>query len=112
MKKSGLLVYVYRWNLEDCTNGGITSKVDKIILVGENIPKIFEVGEGKPYLELETSHTGYIKAVPRNFKQNGEIGGMFGGNFVYSSDSRFPSKQPIPVHDRFETQEMYNFLSR
>ena len=36
---------------------------------------------------------------------------MFGGNFVYTSDSRFPSDYPIPIHDRFETQEQYDQLS-
>jgi hypothetical protein len=25
-----------------------------------------------------------------------------GGTFIYSSDSRFPSKYPIPLHDRVE----------
>ena len=27
---------------------------------------------------------------------------MFGGNFIYTSDSRFPSRAPIQVHDRVE----------
>lgn len=29
-------------------------------------------------------------------------GGMFGGNFITTSDSRFPISGPIPVFDRFE----------
>jgi hypothetical protein len=29
--------------------------------------------------------------------------GMFGGNFVYTSDSRFPHDTPIRLMDRFET---------
>lgn len=28
--------------------------------------------------------------------------GMFGGNFITTSDSRFPMTSPIPVFDRFE----------
>jgi len=28
---------------------------------------------------------------------------MCGGNFVYTSDSRFPARAPISVHDRVET---------
>jgi hypothetical protein len=30
---------------------------------------------------------------------------MFGGTFIYSSDSRFPSKYPIPLHDRVEMKK-------
>lgn len=41
---------------------------------------------------------------------------MDGGNFAYSSDSRFQkitgSWNPIPIHDRVETQEEYDNLSR
>lgn len=29
-------------------------------------------------------------------------GGMMGGNYISTSDSRFPVTCPIPVHDRFE----------
>jgi hypothetical protein len=28
---------------------------------------------------------------------------MFGGNFIHTSDSRFPSSAPIAVHDRVES---------
>ena len=42
-------------------------------------------------------------------------GGMFGGNFIYCSDSRFPKigdfSSPIPVHDRFEPQWVSDLLS-
>jgi len=30
---------------------------------------------------------------------------MFGGNFIYTSDSRFPNKYPIAIHDRYEIQK-------
>lgn len=29
-------------------------------------------------------------------------GGMFGGHYIKTSDSRWPVTSPIPVHDRFE----------
>jgi hypothetical protein len=28
---------------------------------------------------------------------------MAGGTFIYSSDSHFPSRYPIALHDRWET---------
>lgn len=46
-------------------------------------------------------------------KPNG-VGWMFGGSVVYSSDSRFAelSEYPLCLHDRCESQELYNMLSR
>ena len=41
----------------------------------------------------------------------GNVGYMFGGNFIHTSDSRIPNDYPIPIHDRQETQEQYNHLS-
>lgn len=106
--KQGMLVYVYR-NGADCTAGGITSKVDMIIIVGEGIEGPFEVDEGEAYLELRRKNVGgneYLYAVPVDGRDtSGMVGPMFGGNFVYTSDSRFAKvcKYPIPVHDRYET---------
>jgi hypothetical protein len=40
------------------------------------------------------------------------VGWMAGGNFIWTSDSRFPSDYPIAVHDRQESQDQYNMLSR
>lgn len=45
-----------------------------------------------------------VNVVARPFNEDGTVkrGGMFGGNFISTSDSRFPTTAPIPVHDRFE----------
>jgi len=45
-----------------------------------------------------------VRVVGRPLDEDGKPrrGGMFGGNFIESSDSRFPVQAPIPVHDRFE----------
>ena len=116
--KKGLTVNVYRWSLGDCTAGGITGKVDSLVLVGPGIEGPFEVEDGEPYLELLTKNVGrdeYAYAVPRNVgDKSGLVGPMMGGNFVYSTDSRFRRvcKYPIPVHDRWETQETYDMMSR
>lgn len=112
----GLSVYVYRENaLGDSTNGGISSKHDRLILVGSGIPEIFEADEDTPAVKLVKRFIGgreYIHAEPVEWKGEGEIKGIFGGNFIYTSDSRFPSDYPIPLHDRQETQEMYDRLTR
>ena len=61
-------------------------------------------GRDTPYLHVEQ--------VSPSATTLHKVGPMFGGNFVYTSDSRFPSDYPIPIHDRFETQEQYDQLSR
>jgi hypothetical protein len=37
----------------------------------------------------------------------GMVGPMFNGRWIWSNDSRFPSSQPVPLFDRWETPEEY-----
>lgn len=91
--------FAQRSNPEGCTNGGASSTVDDFLLIGpeaanqqkENLDRI---------LVLDIKH-GLLRAVPLELWQSGTWV-MFGGNFVYTSDSRFPSDQPIKVFDRVE----------
>ena len=50
----------------------------------------------RPFKSADPNKTGY----------------MFGGNFAYSSDSRFPFDYPLGIHDREETWEEYEMLTR
>ncbi len=43
-----------------------------------------------------------VRAVPLDDDGEPRTGGMFGGNFIETSDSRMPVHGPIPVFDRFE----------
>lgn len=99
---------------DDCTNGGITSQHRDLYLACE--AGWFDVPDDDPKLiRLVKRSFGfgeYIHAEPVNGRPCGCVGPMFGGNFVYTCDSRFPSPYPIPVHDRFETWEEYDMLSR
>lgn len=100
----------------DCTNGGASSKQDSFILVDQDINAPFEVKEDDIYLIVVRRNLSgriYKHVEPR---RNGEkigsgVGPMFGGNFIYTSDSRFPNDYPLPIHDRFETQAEYNAMS-
>ena len=97
----GLLVWVYRPHF-DCTNGGVTSHNNTVLLIGENVPEIFEPGD-LPVLKLVKRQLSGDDKPPYLHAQPIEGNGyMMGGNFIYSSDSRFPSNYPIPVHDRRE----------
>ncbi len=109
---SGLFCSVYRdAKGTDCTNSGITSKVDRVILLGPGVEGPFDITAELPF------ETGYAPALYLHaWLESGEIvrrfasphpdphegGYMFGGNFIYTSDSRFPGGCPIHVHDRQE----------
>lgn len=113
-----LPISVYRTDRsDDCTNGGITSKYDRLLLICEE--GFVEVDENEPPENL-------VKIVTRNFGGNeykhiepyasvksGNVGWMAGGNIAYTCDSRFSrmSQYPLSVHDRQETQEQYDYLS-
>ena len=45
-----------------------------------------------------------VNVVARPMGEDGKprTGGMFGGHYIKTSDSRWPVTSPIPVHDRFE----------
>ena len=101
----------------DCTNGGISSRYDELLLIcddgfikvdvnnpPENLVRIVSRNIfGKEYKYIEP-----VRAVDK-----GCVGYMFGGNVAGSSDSRFArlSEYPLKIHDRQETQEQYNFCS-
>ena len=104
----GLTIYVYRnakgW---DSTNGGISSKFSELILVGEGI-------EGPEKVDLDNPPENLVKIVKRNlfgekdeymhiepYNNDGKWF-MYGGNIACASDSRFPSRYPLKIHDRYE----------
>jgi len=101
---SYLLVFVYRSSLGDCTNNGVTSpKFNNTIVVPCENGNISEEDIAKGgYTVLEPGKAGGAL----HFKPRGAKGWtMAGGNFVYTSDSRFGQtygRQPVSVHDRIE----------
>lgn len=79
----------------------ITSQYNRLYIVGEDIPPIAEPQDPEQMLVIQ-KRGDYIYAVPAI---NPKGPWMFGGSFVYTSDSRFRQKindYPIPVHDRVE----------
>lgn len=118
MKTLPVCVYRSSW-IGDCTNEGISASQDRLYLVCDQ--GFHDVPDGDPRLirlvqrTLPWRNYPYLHVEPVNDPRCGDgkhVGPMFGGNFVYSSDSRFPADYPIPIHDRFETQEQYDLLSR
>jgi hypothetical protein len=98
--KKGLLVFTLRKvGLGDGTLNGVSSRYGKFILTGEGIPEIFEPDENTP--ELRYIHWVAGSKIARPPVEGSEHF-SFGGNHVYTSDSRFPNDYPIPVFDRDE----------
>jgi hypothetical protein len=111
-----LPIYVYKNNLGDCTNNGISSKFETLLLIHE---------EGFITIDEDNLPDNLVKVVTRNlfgseykhiepYKKATKVGYMMGGNYASTSDSRFSkiSKYPLAIHDRQETQSEYDSLSR
>jgi hypothetical protein len=105
----GLYVSVLRnARYPDCTGGGVTSKADQVLLVGDGVAKVFEDTGKYPVLRLVRRDFGgrpYFHAEPVDPAPEGAYGPMAGGNFVTSNDGRLDEIcgwPAIPVHDRFE----------
>lgn len=100
-----LIGYVYRNGLGDCTNGGISSSRRELyILSKQKGPSEPEDIRDCVYVEWrEVTGEQYIDCKPAYFRRRWY---MAGGNFLYTSDSRFReitgSKYPISIHDRYE----------
>lgn len=106
MPKSGMLVDIYR-NADDydCTNNGLSSKernAKRAILLDIGP---FEPKDHPEFPVFKIDRRDWPKNSIRAVPEDGPDGYMFGGNFLYSSDSRFAKLNhgfPIPIHDRKE----------
>jgi hypothetical protein len=115
MKALPLYVYSNK-GFKGCSNNGISEKYDRLLLVCE---------EGFIDIDENDLPENLVKVVTRNlfgneykhiepYKNATQIGYMAGGSYASSSDSRFRaiSQYPLSIHDRQETQEQYDQLSR
>lgn len=104
----GLTVEIYH-SKHDCTNGGISAKVDVAVIVGGDMPELFEAREHMPALKLVCRNIAgeEYKHLEPTFRPRG-AGWMWGGNFAYSSDARFPNPYPLKIHDRQEIGEKWD----
>jgi len=105
----GLSVSIYE-NKEhgNCSNHGISKHCNSAIITSGDfeIPALFETTEDSPevvIIKREGRMYQDVIAVPREVLESGKHY-MFGGSFIYSSDSRFNaiSKLPIKLFDRVE----------
>lgn len=108
-KQKGLIVYVYRKAVGyDASNNGISTRKVELTLVdaGEDT-EIYEACDARPavrLIEREINGRPYFYIEPVEGRDVARRGWMFGGNFIFCSDSRFTriTGAPIPIHDRQE----------
>ena len=114
----GLNIDVYR-NGSDSTNGGASANCKSICVV--NIPGPFKPDHNKPAFKLVEGNLGTAVLKPL-YEPKNMMGPCMGGNYGGTSDSRFGEAVEkilghgfygaIPIHDRFDTWEAYDYLSR
>lgn len=96
----GLTVSLYKPATgPDGSRGGLSTLYDQFVLTGPGIPLLTPPSMDYPELCLEEKYEGHLRAVPAILA--GEHV-QFGGCFVYSCDSRFPTGLPIKLFDRVE----------
>jgi hypothetical protein len=89
----------------DCSNDGISSRYDEVILTDEDGAEAF-TKSGTPVCKIVKRVIGGEKYVHCQPLENAAAWHMAGGSFVYTTDSRFReltgSSSPIALHDRVE----------
>lgn len=97
-----------------CENGGITSRVDEIwaLMEHESVPVTSAV---RQYFRAEQRGPNYWALIPIGFPV-GMCGPMFGGNLAKNVDGvgdwTGDRDTIFHVHDRFETPEQAEMLSK
>lgn len=101
-KRKGLICYIYSSG-DECVLNAVKGKT--VLLVGSNIPEIFEESENHPAVEIIERNLSHMdKPYKTAYLVGKRTGACFGGRFIYSSDSRFRAvaEYPVPLHDRYE----------
>lgn len=106
-------VFVLR-SESDCTNNGLSSKKWYFRMITEEDESTLKTDYPEEYLVLVKrilwgEKAWYLRPL-KILKPNNSLEPMFGGNYG-KLDYRL-SKYPLPIHDRYETQEEYDALSR
>ena len=111
MNSKGLRLAVYRWNLGDCSNGGLSGKVDHVTLLTDNPNdpgQVFEPDGDAPAVRMVKRRVWPDEAPYVHLEPIGQEGRhlMCGGAFAYSSDARYAEliglHYPVSIHDRAE----------
>ena len=101
--RKGLIAYIFRSAAHGPSTTNMLHHVQQVVVVGPGVPPIFEATDEMPAVEV-----GYIKFGGTSYPHLKPAGlkkwFMFGGDLVYTSDSRFTELfgGPLKLHDRCE----------
>ena len=104
--------HIYRdQTIGDCSNGGISSKFDRVLIPHPEGPVVIDESKPMPANLCEVVRRmicgrEHVHVQPHGTRVSGSCA-MNGGCFVYSSDGRFDEAignggYPVALHDRFE----------
>ena len=121
---------VYAPPYGECSNHGITHTHDHVLVICPEGPVEIDLDDPPDNLmRLERGtiapSTKTLRLVPATGDTAGLVGPMMGGCYASTSDARWHSllatyvgkddayiASAVPIHDRYETQEQYDALSR
>lgn len=105
---------------QDHSNGGISSRCREVTVMDLPGGEVFDVTPERPAVRLVQRiiyGKPYVHAEPID-QPKGVLGPMFGGCYIATCDSRFRQEATrlgcpgaVPLHDRFESRELYQALS-
>lgn len=102
----GLICEIFRWHLGECSNGGLSSRVQAVTLIDADGP--FAPTDDRPAVRLvrrQLEGGEYVHAEPITDRPKPWF--MAGGTFIFSHDSRWRDavghSYPISLHDRVES---------
>ena len=106
----GITALIYRDALGiDFSNRGISATVTEVTVVGPGIDPVFEATDERPAVRIvkrENASGTIYHAEPLPTQGEPAPWYMFGGTFIFSSDSRFRESidfyGALPLHDRRE----------
>ncbi len=106
----GLVANIYRSDYDSDLNAFYGK--DKVTIVNVDGPA--EPTEDAPAAVLSKNAFGNPILTPEPPLRPNTAGPMFGGTYAASSDSRFKPGfyGAVPIHDRYETWEQYDAMSR
>ncbi len=106
-RATGHTVWVLRL-CRDFTNIGVTARFNEVLAISDRLdrgPVEASNRDTRRILNIVSKPGRRSQFVARPIDEAGKpVVGMFGGNYVDSSDARFREAfgGPVPVHDRFE----------
>jgi hypothetical protein len=128
-ERQAIRLSVYRRSQQDFSNNGITHTNDDILVLCDEGPIKIDMSNPPENLMRLSLHTvgkkPTVRLIPLVKSRPGLIGPMMGGCYASSSDARWHRllasvvgetcaylASAVPIHDRYETPEQYELLSR